>query len=162
MATDWGAVSSWVAASISVTAFGAGTVRAWWNRPQVDWALGGELRMPRHPHSDWLEGALTISNFGDGPAHRVSIHIQRGGRPPIQVVATAALVKPGDSFEFFTGVMLYEFESTHMWASWTPPPIRRRRERTSAKLLIADTVTLSDLAKGELERLKQATSEELK
>jgi hypothetical protein len=68
--TNWGAVSSWVAAGISVTAFGASTVRAIWNRPQVDWALMGLMKWPNyHIAGNYrLEGLATISNFGDGDA----------------------------------------------------------------------------------------------
>jgi hypothetical protein len=145
--TDWGAVSSWVAAGISVTVFGAGTARAWWNRPQVDWALSGELGWPNYsdPEAKWLQGKLALSNFGDGPAHRVSVHIQRS-HYKAGVLATAPLLKPGDALEFETGVHAEDFKSTHVWATWTAPPIRRRRERTSQRLAISEQVTLTTIA----------------
>lgn len=133
--TDWGAVSSWVAAGLSITAFGAGTVRAWWNRPQVDWALTGLMKWPNYdrPGFNWLEGIAKVSNFGDGNAHRISVHIHRGTAELSQVIATSPLMKPGDDLEFPIGVGADHWDNTHVWMTWTPPPIRRRRELRPAE-----------------------------
>ena len=146
--TNLGAVSSWVAAAVSVATFGAGTARAWWNRPQVDWALDGKLSWPNsdRPGHTWLEGGGTFTNFGDGPAHRVSVHIHRGDAPQTQMLASASLLRPGEAIQFKFGVMAQHWDDTHVWVTWTPPPIRRRREQTSAKLAIDQHVELTDSA----------------
>ncbi len=94
--TDWGAVSSWVAAGLSLGALGVTVGRSWWTRPQVDWSLRGELKWPNYaqPEATFMEGRAEFLNFGDGPAHRVSVHIKRAHYDE-QVMATSPLVKPG-------------------------------------------------------------------
>jgi hypothetical protein len=131
------AVSSWVAAAISVAAFVAGIIRAWWNRPEVDWTLTGHMGWPNksNPAAAWLEGGGVVSNFGDGAAHRVSVHLQRGNSDS-DVVGTTPLLKPGDKLEFAFGVRAEDWDTSHLWMTWTPPPIRRRRELTSRRFPI--------------------------
>lgn len=162
--TDWGAVSSWVAAGISVTAFGAGTVRAIWNRPQVDWALTGEMKWPNRgsvPDDEkgrvWLETLATISNFGDGDAHRVSVHIHRGDAPESQILATHPLLKPGDKLDINVGVLAQHWDNTHIWLTWTSPPIRRHREQSSPRLLVSEHLEQS---KGMRENMAKPSAEE--
>lgn len=155
--TNWGAVSSWVAAGISVTAFGAGTVRSIWNRPQVDWALRGEIGWPHYhqPGSFWMEGMASFSNFGDGPAHRVAVHIHRGDAELSQVLASSPLVRPGEAIEFTAGCVPNDWDSTYLWVAWTPPPIRRHRERTSTKLLAPEHLELTRNAEGRLKKFRE-------
>jgi hypothetical protein len=143
MSTDWGAVSSWVATGISVTVFGAGTVRAMWNRPQVDWALTGEMRWPGQMTDTRLTGKGTVSNFGDGDAHRVTLHVRRGSYDP-DVLCTSPLLKPGDALEFELSVDADSYDATTVWVTWTSPPIRRRREKTSSKMLVHDHMNQTD------------------
>ena len=145
--TDWGAVSSWVAAALSLGALGVTVGRSWWIRPQVDWSLRGELKWPNYdrPGFTFMEGQAEFANFGDGPAHRVSVHIKRGHYNE-QVLATSPLVKPGDGIAFTAGCGAGILDDTHVWVTWTPPPIRRRREVSSPRFLLKDHVTLSDIA----------------
>src|SRR5258708_7890325 len=124
---NWGAVSSWVAAGLSAATFGAGSVRTWWDRPQGDWALDGLLKAR-----------------GRGPAHRVSVYIRRGDSPETQTLASVSLVKPGDSIQLKFGVFAEHWDDTYLWVKWTPPPIRRHREKTSGKLPVSQHVALRD------------------
>jgi hypothetical protein len=153
---DVGAISSWVAAGISLGALAVTTGRAWWSRPQVDWSLSGKLGWPHYEQTGfhWLEGSAAFSNFGDGPAHRVSVHIQRDGRTP-QILATAPLVLPGSAVEFTAGCIAAHLETTHVWVTWTPPPIRRRREVKSQVLRLRDHVTLTDNAERRLTKFRE-------
>ncbi|MGD9620611.1 MAG: hypothetical protein AB7G47_10110 [Mycolicibacterium sp.] len=159
--TDWGAVSSWVAAGISMATFGAGTIRAWWNRAEVEWALSADLKMGRFGgESTWMEGSGTFLNFGDGPAHRVSVFIHRANTnaKKSQLLATSPLVKPGDVVEFDFGVSIEHLDDTHVWVTWTPPPIRRRREVSSPRIALKDHVQLSDNAGQRVESYRKKSA----
>jgi hypothetical protein len=68
------------------------------------------------------------------------------------MLCTSPLARPGDKVEFKTGVFMEHFDNTYLWVKWSAPPIRRRREKTSAKMLMSDHVTLSDNAKARLEK----------
>lgn len=139
-----------------MTAFGAGTVRAIWNRPLVDWSLSGAIGWPSSsPESSWMEGkGLKFSNFGDGPAHRVAVHIHRGNAKLSQVLTTAPMIDPGEAIEFTAGVSAEHWDSSYLWITWTQPPIRRHRERSSARLLMPEHLDLTDYAKDRLERYR--------
>jgi hypothetical protein len=118
----------------------------------VDWSLSGLMKAPQdRPH--WLEGAATVSNFGDGIAHRVAVHIRRGDAPEPQVIGTSPLMKPGDTLDFVVGCVNEHWETTVVWITWTPPPIRRRRERTSQRLLIAEHLEQSELMRRRMQKL---------
>ena len=156
--TNWGAVSSWIAAAISAGAFGATTARAWWYRPMADWSLSGLMKAPEHIPR-WLEGQASIANFGDGLAHRVAVHIHRGDAPESQVLKTSPLMRPGDTLNFAVGCMDKHWDTTVVWMTWTPPPIRRRRERTSKRLLIAEHLEQSDLMREKMAELRQKSGD---
>jgi hypothetical protein len=130
--TNWGAVSSWIAAAISAGAFGGTTARAWWYKPMVDWSL-----------------------TGDGIAHRVAVHVRRGDAPESQVLKTSPLMESGDTLDFTVGCMNEHWDTTVVWVTWTPPPIRRRRERTSEKLLIAEHLEQSLLMRERMAKLQE-------
>jgi hypothetical protein len=104
-------------------AFGAGSARAWWNPPQVISLSVPTCQAPSQ--TDRLERKGDLSNIGDGSAQRVSVYISRGGQYEHQKVAEAALLRPGGSVGFF----LEQFDEAELWATWTPPPIRRRKSR---------------------------------
>jgi hypothetical protein len=152
--TDWGAVSSWVAAGISVTAFGAGTGRAIWSRPQVDWALTGDMGWPGKLTDMTLVGNGKIFNFGDGNAHRVTVHVQRGSCKP-GVLGTSPLLKPGDAIEFDLNVHADDYETSVVWVTWTSPPIRRNREKTSRRIPVRDPFSQSDVMQQRLDNHKK-------
>jgi hypothetical protein len=160
--TNVGAVSSWVAAGVSVATFGAGTLRAWWNRPQVDWTLEGKLGSSdlrgRHG-SPWMKGTGTFTNFGDGPAHRVSVHIHRGGTAKTEMLGSASLLRPGERIQFEFGVSADQWDETYLWVTWTRPPIRRHREATSARLPVAEHIELNESAKRDMAAWREERAE---
>jgi len=78
-----GTISSRVAAAITLATVGFSTARAIWNRPIVNWTLVGEMQDPsRGSTGSYLRGKGTVSNFGDGDAHRVTVHTSPRGRTP--------------------------------------------------------------------------------
>jgi hypothetical protein len=107
---------------------------------------------------NWLQGDATVSNFGDGIAHRVAVHIHRGDAPESEVIATSPLMRPGDKLDFMPGCINEHWDTTVVWITWTPPPIRRRRERTSQRLLIAEHLGQSDLMRERMKKLKERQS----
>lgn len=122
---DWGTLSSWIAAAISLTSLGGVIVRAWWNRSMVDWEFAGEVR----PAQGGLRFAGTVSNFGDGPAHRVVVYVHRPGADRAERIGFAAFVEPGTGVEWSTVLTLDDLDDgATLSVGWTPPPIRRRSE----------------------------------
>jgi hypothetical protein len=175
--TNWGAVSSWIAAAISAGAFGGTTARAWWYKPMVDWSwpdpgwlsqvdqfsgsgqsLSGLMKAPQG-RPNWLEGQATIANFGDGIAHRVAVHVRRGDAPQSQVLKTSPLMQSGDTLDFTVGCSNQHWDTTVVWVTWTPPPIRRRRERTSKQFLTAEHLEQSDLMRQRMAGLREKSGD---
>lgn len=149
---DLGTVSSWVAAAVSIGAFAATAGRAWWYRPHVDWALSGEMNWPPDRGIPFLSGKGVLSNFGDGNAHRVTVHVQRGNKFNPAVLTTSPLLRPGESVSFDISCPVEMWESAVVWVTWTPPPIRRRRESTSSRFSIADHMEQSEVMKDKMSR----------
>jgi hypothetical protein len=123
-----GTISSWVAAGIALATVGLSTARAIWNRPIVNWTLVGEMQTV----GSYVRGNGTVSNFGDGDAHRVTVYLSpSAAHPEGEVLARSPLLKPGDSLEidFNVGELVYDY--TSIWVTWTNPPIRRHRQKKS-------------------------------
>lgn len=153
-AMDSAAISAWVAAfaafiSLAATTFTIG--RAWWLRTQADWSLLGEVRHP-HGQGNMLEAKCKLSNFGDGDAHRVAVHLRRAEQFESFVCATTALLRPGDVFEFNFMVRIADWQRAAVWVTWTPPPIRRRRQLISGHLHPHECLTPTDLARQALRK----------
>lgn len=126
---DWGTLSSWIAAGISLASLGGVVGRAWWTRSTVDWEFVGEV----NPARSGMRFAGTVSNFGDGPAHRVSVYLHRASGETDRI-AFAAFVEPGDSVEWSTVLTFDDIDDgAELSVGWTPQPIRRRSEVTSAR-----------------------------
>jgi hypothetical protein len=124
----------------------------------VDWSLSGLMKAPQQmPY--WLEGQATIANFGDGIAHRGTVHVRRGDAPQSQVLKTSPLMQSGDTLDFTVGCMNEQWDTTVVWVTWTPPPIRRRRERTSQKLLIAAHLEQSELMRRRMAELREKSGD---
>jgi len=141
---DWGTYTSWIAAAIAVLTYSATLFRAWWNRPIADWAFTGKLNGPR-PESDWLHvEEATVSNFGDGNAHRVSVWLQRAPAATPECIATIPVLKPGDTFELKKSMVRVDHvETAEVWVTWTPPPLRHRKPDTSTRHLLLEFLEVS-------------------
>lgn len=130
---DLGSVSSWIAAAISLASAGGAVIWSWWNRPKVDWIWDGEVLTPR---PDTLQSEIKgrVGNFGDGNAHRVGVWIRLSDRVEPQRITTCALLRPGESVEFEAKMHIAGLDLARVFVTWTPAPIRRRSERTSASV----------------------------
>lgn len=104
-----------------------------WNRPIVNWTLDGEMQTPSTGSiGTHLRGKGTVSNFGDGDAHRVTVYISpKAAHPEGEVLARSPLLKPGDSLEIDINVGELMYDYTSIWVTWTNPPIRRHRQKKS-------------------------------
>lgn len=142
---DWGTISSWIAAAIAVLTYALTVFRSWWNRPQIDWLFTGDLRYPDQ-RGDWLEVKGTLANVGDGNAHRVTLWVHHNERWTQERLHTVALLRPGDTTDFVCPVHVKNIETTELWVTWTPPPLRRRSEDTSPRRPLVELFRASDLA----------------
>jgi hypothetical protein len=135
---DWAAVTSWIGAGVALATAILTIGREWWRRPQVDWTISGEVSQPDRlvPHS--VEAVCIVSNFGDGNAHRVSVHVQRGDAPRASIEASSPLLRPGDNVKVTFRAAVVDWPDTTVFITWTPPPIRRRKEHTSEPQRVAD------------------------
>ena len=124
----------------------------------VDWSLSGVMQA-LHERPSLVQGHATFSNFGDGIAHRVVVRIHRGDAPEHEVIAFSPLMQPGDTLDFKVDCVLDDWETAVVWVTWTAPPIRRRRERTSQKFLIAKHLNLSDAMRERMKKLKEHESD---
>ena len=151
-----GTISSWVAAAITLATVRLSTARAIWNRPIVNWTLVGEMQNPSTVSTDiYLRGKGTVSTFGDGDAHRVTVYIgPRAAHPEGEVLARSPLLKPGDSLEieFDVGELMYDY--TSIWVTWTNPPIRRHRQKKSV-MPLNKHLTESLLFRNHIERRRE-------
>ncbi len=118
-------MSSWIAAGISFASLAGGVVgRAWWNRSTVDWEFAGEVT----PAQGGLRFSGTVSNFGDGPAHRVVVYVHRPGSDA-ERIGFVAFIEPGSAVEWSTVLTVDDLDGdATLSVGWTPPPIRRRSE----------------------------------
>ena len=57
-----------------------------------------------------------------------------------------------DTLDFTAGVHADGWDTTVIWVTWTPPPIRRRREQTSTRLLIAEHLNQSDMMRDHMRK----------
>lgn len=123
-------MSSWIAAGISFASLAGGVVgRAWWNRSTVDWEFAGEVT----PAQGGLRFSGTVSNFGDGPAHRVVVYVHRPGSDA-ERIGFVAFIEPGSAVEWSTVLTVDDLDGdATLSVGWTPPPIRRRSEVESAR-----------------------------
>lgn len=148
---DAGTVSSWVAAAISLSSVGGAAAWSWWSRPQIDWLPAGHLRV-RDRGDGWFKVVGSVSNFGDGNAHRVSVWIRRAKRYQPDRLATSPLLKPGEALEFEANLHFDCLHEAEMWMTWTPAPIRRRREHMGHRFSVEKTFPPSDRAHEEIQK----------
>lgn len=137
---DWGTLSSWIAAGISFASLGGVVVRAWWTRSTVAWEFAGVVL----PAQTGMRFEGTVSNFGDGPAHRVSVYVHRAGGEA-ERIGFAAFVEPGSAVEWSTVLTFDDLDDATLSVGWTPPPIRRRSEVESPRwLMVTESAWSSD------------------
>jgi hypothetical protein len=87
------------------------------------------------------------------------LRLRRRGRITPADIAFSPLMQPGDTLDFKVDCVLDDWETTVVWVTWTAPPIRRRRERTSQKFLIAKHLNLSDAMRERMKKLKEHESD---
>jgi hypothetical protein len=149
-------VTAWIGAGVALATAVLTIGREWWTRPQVNWTISGEVSQPDRlvPHS--VEATCTVSNFGDGNAHRVAVHVRRGATRRASTEATSPLLRPGDDMRVTFRTVVGDWSDTTIFITWTPPPIRRRKERTSEPQRVEPLTVPTDRAREALTAAQQA------
>ncbi|MDO3126502.1 hypothetical protein P5V43_05225 [Mycobacteroides abscessus subsp. bolletii] len=104
-----------------------------------------------------LEIAGSLSNFGDGNAHRVTLWLQRARQYDAQALAEVSLLRPGDTTTFQFNVAAEDWSETELWVTWTPPPLRRRSEVTSRRYRAEDVFELTDPAESLIQKARESS-----
>jgi len=132
------------------------------DQPIVTWTLDGEMQTPPTVSPTpvtHLRGKGTVSNFGDGDAHHVAVYICPKAAPPgYEVLARSPLLKPGDSLEIDINVGELVYVYTSIWVTWTPPPIRRHRQK-KFEMPLNKHLTESQLLRIHIERRQREQEE---
>lgn len=153
---NWATLSAWIGAAVALATAIATAGREWWTRPMADWTVTGDVSQPDGLGPDVVRASLTVWNFGDGNAHRVSVYVRRGERCPPERKATSPLLRPGDSVAVAFGALTADWPSTTIFITWTPPPIRRHKEHTSEPLRVESETVPTDRARQALTAARQA------
>jgi hypothetical protein len=122
--------------------------------------LVGEMQTPStFTTATHLRGNGTVSNFGDGDAHRVTVYICPTAAPPgYEVLARSPLFKPGDSLEIDINVGELVYDYTSIWVAWTNPPIRRHRQK-KVEMPLNKHLTESQLLRIHIDRRQREQDE---
>lgn len=145
---EWGAVSAWVAAAISLTSLGATLWLQWWRRPSVEWLLDGHVR-EAWDSGKRVEGRYTVFlqlvNCGDGAAYGVETRRCNGAGFTPFTVFEGGSVAPGEKVEVIMRIHLDHWQTCWVEPAYTSSPTRRHRQlRRGPRYRIAEVLADPD------------------